>query len=489
MASSDNVKRLKLRIGTDKVIRVEHTLNSSVGNPTAEINASALQKETISVLTNILREGRLLTEREFRLLGTQLYDVLLTNDIGNVLKRVINERLGYDEQDSDLLRVELEFEENKNKSNAEIKELLGWPWEYLYCSDLSGGMFLSEIAQLVLSRRLYLTDGERDLLIKEQRPRVLFVSASPDDFDPVQGDSILKAFESLGDKIELFKLVTKHEKYDEERTEGTFPETTWQGFKNIVASKKPHIIHFIGHGRFNDEDRQGEIAFVGKDYQHIWINETQLASALIGMNSLHLVFLQACESGKIDKIADTGPYRAISGVASKLAANNIPAIVAMQYKVENALSNAFASEFYQALIESRTIEAAMQQGRAQILDNLRGWSVSRAFGVPVLYLRSSGGLLAPKVTDESSRSAQNAALPVQPPPDQSVCAQCNTRFNIGDDICSECGAYLRCSNQNCKTPIKKKGAKFCTKCGLALQLYPERTIIAGDIARFSKTYK
>src|SRR5207253_130966 len=109
--------------------------------------------------------------------------------------------------------------------------------------------------------------------------------------------------------------------------------------------------------------------------------------------------------------------------ASKLAANNIPAIVAMQYKIENALGNDFASKFYQALIAYRTIEAAVQEGRAQILENIRGWSVSRAFGVPVLYLRGSGALFAPKTTHLVPQGA------VQPPspPEQLVCAQCGTK--------------------------------------------------------------
>ena len=509
MASSDDIRKLHLSISQDH-IEVEHSLNPSIPKLAAQpINASPLQKETISVLADILRKGWLRTEREFKLLGSQLYNVLFMNalgeenEIGKLLVGVIKSRRGFDEQEKALLRVELEFVEDKNKSNAEIKQLLGWPWEYLYCPDL--GNFLSDFTQLVLTRHLSLPDDVRPLYIdKDEELSVLFVLASPDDLEPVQGESILKEFASLSKEkqIKLHTLITQHEKYDKNRKEGD-PEAMWQAFRNTVQSKQPHIIHFIGHGRFNDEIGMGEIAFVKKDHTYQWMNEEQIAGTLVGINApkVRLVFLQACESGMSDNgIADPGPYRAISGIASRLAAQNIPAIVAMQYKVGNGLSSEFAREFYQALLDGEKIEAALQRGRTQILDNSRGWSMSRAFGVPVLYLRGYyskdyGGLLAPKKSMEAGsgggqgtsspgRAPAPPDRPAQSSPNQLICAQCEIANDPDDNVCIKCRAYLRC--QHCQAPIKKKEAKYCGKCGQPLQLYPSRPAIVSDAPQFSQ---
>jgi hypothetical protein len=127
---------------------------------------------------------------------------------------------------------------------------------------------------------------------------------------------------------------------------------------------------------------------VGEDGTADWVGEQDLAHVLSDVLAVRLVFLQACES------ALPSPEQAISGVAMRLAHINIPAVLAMQYRIEQGVANRFAGAFYGALVEGQTIDAAVQQGRIEIAVRARHWAVSRAFGLPVLYLREPEALLA-----------------------------------------------------------------------------------------------
>ncbi|HZU66546.1 MAG TPA: CHAT domain-containing protein [Ktedonobacteraceae bacterium] len=512
MQEEDNVQLFKVTVGIDRKITTQHTLNRDIGFPTAYLKpASAVQWDTITTLSKIFREGRLLEEDEFRTLGANLYEFLLNNPVGDLINRIISEKSGFDKQEGAILRLELEFEEDEYGINSDKLEFLSWPWEYLYCWQQQ--MFLSEVTQLVLTRRLFLRKGEnkRDLLIKDRdKPRVLFVCASPKaspdepQLSRVQSAILFEMFneEPIRSKIDLLEplLIANNEEdvqngVDNDKLRRGF--ATWQAFKTLVATYRPNIIHFVGHGRF--EKDKGEIAFLTADESHSahWINQEAIARELKGIKEVRLVFLQACESGVGGKIAN--PYRAISGIASRLAAENIPAVVAMQSKISNKESNRFAKEFYTALLESRAIEAAVLQGREKLLQDLGDWSVSKAFGLPVLYLRSNDSiLLPPKQKQRSTPNTNEGSLSENSnqfigTPDSGYCPRCHAFYEAGVTGCVECGTPFFCSK--CKRPIittlKNEKARFCPYCfpptPLALPPLPADTVSTDSFSRTGKT--
>lgn len=476
-----NIKLLKLMIGTDNHIRVYHNLKTNLGSHTAEIKPTPLQRATINALTEILREGRLLKQGELRVLGWNLFEVLLNNPIGEIIRNAVLAGKGFeDPQDPDrILRLELEFEDNEHRKSSDTQEFLSWPWEYLYDKDFGQGRFLSETTQLVLIRRLFLPDDERPFVIENgEKPKVLFVSASPQGLGAVQGDTILEEFskEPIKSRINLLEplLISAGEGFTIQ-TDKNIQPATWQAFRNIVQFKRPHIIHFVGHGRF--ERGQGEIAFVqdGQDPTPHWVNQADIANLLTSILDVRLVFLQACESGMVEKFEesgmvekfDTGSYRAISGIASTLAANQIPAIVAMQYEIGNGVSNRFAEAFYSTLLNDKTLEEAVRQGREEILK--RSWSIRRAFGLPVLYLRNSASssiLLSPSATGQSHNGA-----PKQQPEQQPVtlsaglCPWCNLPYRAGVSRCGQCAQPFFCKVCGSSTiDMIKNNDNFCTNC-------------------------
>jgi hypothetical protein len=166
---------------------------------------------------------------------------------------------------------------------------------------------------------------------------------------------------------------------------------------------------------------------------------------------LRLVFLQACESALAD------PRANISGVAMQLAHQNIPAVIAMQAKVQNGVANAFAAKVYSMLSRRLPIDLAVKAGREEI-GNIQGLSESQklAFGVPVVYLSNYGGLFD---------RARDAVDPELLPPKCPCCLHPLNEAVRRDSICSRCQVTLRC--KECERPLSDPDPLgcYCTKCG------------------------
>jgi hypothetical protein len=384
------------------------------------------------VKEDTLRARRLVEDVELQLLGEYLHGVLFDNEIGEVLHDAVMD------ETTSLVRVELEFEERQEK-------LASWPWEYLYCPEHPGrtgdGYFLATLTRLVLIRHLHLDKPPRPTAVaKEEFPlKILFVASSPSDVEPpVEYQSVLDEIEALQKadegRIRVFKLV-------EPLNSDKPPVATFKNLGHQVKMFEPHVIHFVGHGQYASPEG-GQIAFMKEDRTADWITAKRFATLLLEAFSVRMVFLQACESAAGD------PYHAISGVAQRLAHVNIPAIVAMQYKVKQPYAIEFAREFYKELAAEKPIDVAVQRARGPLSDE-KGAS-SHAFGLPVLYQRQPGGLFAEVAGGE----------PRKPTPFSGtrVCPWCDSETGPGDVACGKCAGDLSCK---CGKPIARPG-NYCT---------------------------
>jgi hypothetical protein len=102
-------------------------------------------------------------------------------------------------------------------------------------------------------------------------------------------------------------------------------------------------------------------------------------------------------------------------MAPALIRAQIPAVIAMQFKVLDAAAQAFAGEFYRALAEGFPIDACVTEGRKAVMGAV---GLSRAdWGIPVVYTRAPDGKLfelpaAPALTAQTSeRLATTSAAP------------------------------------------------------------------------------
>jgi len=161
-----------------------------------------------------------------------------------------------------------------------------------------------------------------------------------------------------------------------------------------------HILHFAGHGdfqgemgaRFGTQVGKGALVLVGEDGGAELFPVEKLAQNLAG-REIRLAVFGACKTAQRDQ------YNAWTGVAPALTRAGIPAVVAMQYAIRDLNAIAFSRRFYSALASGETIDAAVTDGRLAIFN--RGNSDERDWGVPVLYLRTLGGVLFPKAEPEA----------------------------------------------------------------------------------------
>jgi hypothetical protein len=177
-----------------------------------------------------------------------------------------------------------------------------------------------------------------------------------------------------------------------------------------------HIFHFAGHGMFAGDlgmaygslEGEGSLILLDDDKRAAPFSAKKLALNLMG-RGVRLAVLGACEGGRRDQV---NPW---TGVVPALTRAGIPAVVGMQYTIQDQNAIAFSRRFYRVLAAGESIDGAVTDGRLAILN--RGGFVERDWGVPVLYLRAEEGTLFPKAAGGSSFSA---VRPSAPPPDANV---------------------------------------------------------------------
>lgn len=381
-------------------------------------DAEALRKKTRDELPRLVK-----------LIGRHLYDALLAPDLQKSL-----EDLATTSPAGELLRVELDFLNRENQVDGKLASL---PWEYLYSKRL--GDFLAAKSDLVLNRKLLADDRERGAT-RGEPVTLLLVIARPRDCGTVLGDSVQQAIKGLVEAKKIGRLVELIEPVQTRRDPSYVATATFDRFRKLLAAERPQIVHFIGHGL---RDAGGvKLAFVGEGGTADPIDAVAFARELSSTSGVRLAVIQACESALPD------PHTPVSGIALQLAQKRIPAIVAMQARIENRHADDFSGAFYGALAEGLPVDRAVMRGRLAI--NLQ--AAEQPFGVPVLYLRSYRPILGK----------------VRPPPPAGLrCPACDSPNGERAKFCASCGQRLSCPR--CGTPIENPKANFCDDCGEPLR--------------------
>ena len=167
-----------------------------------------------------------------------------------------------------------------------------------------------------------------------------------------------------------------------------------------LAEFDPHILHFTGHGVFDEfEDKGYLLAEDARGGKRLVSNQDFAALLEQRARSLRLVFLSACQSAVAPR-AEGFP-----DLGTRLLAGGFPAVLAMQRSVFNRSAIEFASAFYQALVGGRPLEQAAAEGRA----SLHAASPNKVdFATPVLFLADPAALFV----DEKSRQAAATEIPL-----------------------------------------------------------------------------
>ncbi|MGA7732831.1 MAG: CHAT domain-containing protein [Chloroflexia bacterium] len=310
--------------------------------------------------------------------GKRLFDTVFAGPIGDLWR----ERFGKLKR-GQYLRLVL------RPDPETARPLLNLPWEYLH----DGKGFLATNWRTPISRLPWgLPDDPLDSLTEPLR--VLVIISSPSD---LAQDQVLN-FAKEEDLI-----LTAHA---EARRAGLVeveftPNGSIQALSTYLREFDPHILHFTGHGVFNQLADSGYLLMEDEHGHKARVTNGDFAELLERQGkSLRLAFLSACQSARVarnEAYTDLGP---------RLLKAGIPAVVAMQFSVLNHSAMHFGGDFYKGIADGKSVDEALTEAR----EILRKEGLNTVdFATPVLFL-SDPDCLSVALPDNSS-------LPVQRPQD------------------------------------------------------------------------
>lgn len=247
-------------------------------------------------------------------------------------------------------------------------ELVNIPWEYLYDEDQ--GAFIALSPETVLVRYVELRQPARPFPVDPPLQILVMISA-PSDVPPLSG------VREWG-KINLALAdLAGHGMVRADRTDGG----TLAGLQRPLRTSEYHVLHFIGHGLYDEGSQDGALALEGSGGRTRLATGRDLGLMLRGHHSLRLVVLNACEGARS---ASNDPF---GGVAQALVQQGISAVIAMQFEISDSAAVTFTRAFYEAVADGEAVDIAMVEARRSIFaeGNEIEWAT------PVLYLRAPDG--------------------------------------------------------------------------------------------------
>jgi hypothetical protein len=294
-------------------------------------------------------KGSLPTDEECLELGGDLFDTLLQGDIRRL----------YDEARA----------REGRRLGIVLTSMIPWiaekPWEFAF--DAGRKTFLATEETYFV--RNVLTAIPADPIKRADGPlSILVASAQPVGFGRLSIDQevavIRRGFEPLID-AGLAKI-------------DVIARTTPRDIHGYLSTGQYQIVHFIGHGVYDEATRQGALIFQNERDAEYRLGERETREIFCG-RGLSLVFLNACESGRGGR-ADFN-----KGIAQSLVQHGLPAVVANQYTVLDSSATAFAQHFYWSLGQGMSLGQSAREARIAVNYAIAGEPIDWA--IPVVYAR------------------------------------------------------------------------------------------------------
>lgn len=290
--------------------------------------------------------------------------------------------------------IKQHFDEAKKKSanrlrirlSIESSEIANFPWEALRNND----NYLSVSVETPLIR--FVPNGMSAKNF-DKPLKILLISSNPSELGlpAVQVEREIKIIkESLKDETDIGNI-----ELDPERLGDV------DSIMNRLKEEKYNVIHFIGHGVFNDgkgwlalESSDGGLDLADHErIGHIFLNQK---------SSLGLVVLNACQGATTSAAASTS--KAFTGLAPELIRMGVTSVIAMKYSISNPTAKLFSKEFYKNLLKM-PIDENIQLVRQRILVDPE--TSPRDFITPVLF-SNAPVIFSPK--DTASNELTQVAL-------------------------------------------------------------------------------
>ncbi|MBV9253884.1 MAG: CHAT domain-containing protein, partial [Actinobacteria bacterium] len=297
-------------------------------------------------------------ERTVREFGTALFDALFAGEVRTLLDVSRHEA----RSKGTGLRVKL---------RCRAPELAALPWEFLFDTEVDEYLCLSRQTPLVR----YLEVSTPCEPLKVSLPlRILGVVASPKDLDALDVDRekqrVEKALEHLvaQGKVQLEWLG----------------KPTWRELQQELSRNRWHVVHFVGHGGFDQRRDEGVLAFEDDDGNAHLLGAGDVGLLLGDHDDLRLAVLNACEGAR------SSARDVFSSTAAVLVRKGTPGVVAMQYEITDLAAIELARSFYDCIASGQPVDTAMSEARKAVRISLPG---TLEWGTPVLFMRAPDGQL------------------------------------------------------------------------------------------------
>ncbi|WP_158219849.1 CHAT domain-containing protein [Ideonella sp. A 288] len=362
--------------------RVE-VLTDDGAQASGRLRCDKLREATIEVLEAWVRKSSAVTRAELQVLGEHLFEMLFDGEV----RQLLLERLDLAEPRHPL-HLRLVFDEP-------ARMLARYSWEYLYMREGGGtAFFLSTYVKLALSRYMPSRRRAETLAPAEGTLKILMVVAEPKELalgavaasvviDAVKG--VAEAM-SRGQQVEgrgLLRCATEVRELHEATSRTLF---------DAVAAFQPHVLHLVGHGRFDRLNNRGEVALLREDLTTTdWVDDQDFKDRVQALDHPpKVVVLHLCQGGEV------AFERNFAGMAPQLVTAGVQAVIAMQHPISNNAATCFARDFYERLGRGEPVDRAVHAGRRAVSISDRELVAAHAFGTPVLYLRASDGIILPQ---------------------------------------------------------------------------------------------
>lgn len=290
-----------------------------------------------------------------------------------------------------------------------------YPWELLH----NGDHFLLVSGLFTLSRVLRRPDCPVGGDLPVHPPfRILYISASPCDSEPLETERSFEAMEQA-----LTPLIDAGQVFLDRLEPPTFGQLVrymnMYGGASVLddsdTTRPCYALHFDGHGAYgrlcpkdgcntmnkpevrkchhcgtslNHVTLQTYLCFCNDDGSKHFVDTQSLRDLLLS-SDVRLAVFSACETATVS--SKSNHRRAASAVvdatlATALVTAQVPAVVAMPFSLQDDLSPTFMHHFYEALAGGRMLEEALSRARQAMLPMRQ-----RSWFIPVLYRHVAEG--------------------------------------------------------------------------------------------------
>jgi len=244
------------------------------------------------------------------------------------------------------------------------------PWEFLCQQD----RFLALHPRSPVVR--YIQGAEPVAAVKTEHPlRVLLVVAGPKDVPPLETEA-----EKVRINAALEPLI-KEGLVDIDLIEGA---STWEQLMKKARPNQTHILHFIGHGEYDEKNGEGVLIMEDADNNAMRIESERLGVLVQGKSRLQLVILNSCLGTQGNS---SQPF---SSMAAGLVRSGVPAVIAMQFEISDQAARIISETFYSSLALNFPVDAALTEARRQIF---LSYPESLEWATPILYMQVPDGQL------------------------------------------------------------------------------------------------